>query len=101
VVQVRFALRNTGPTAVEDLRTSFHSRLDFQVTPVDMAGKAGSGRRTLPPGGATEFGYAIKAPERINLTCEYNSIAYGHLSVLYRRAGKSHFAHGVVKIAVK
>ena len=45
VVKVRFTLRNTGRTAVEDLRASFHSRLDFQVTPVDAAGHSGSGPR--------------------------------------------------------
>jgi hypothetical protein len=101
LVNVRFTLHNTGPTAVEDLRTSFHSRLDFQVAPLDAAGQAGSGPRVLPPGSTVELGYAIRAPQRINLTCQYNSIAYGHLSVLYRRAGKSHFTHAFVKITMQ
>ena len=101
LVNVRFTLHNTGPTAVEDLRASFHSRLDFQVAPLDAAGQAGSGSRVLPPGSTVELGYAIRAPQRINLTCQYNSVAYGHLSVLYRRAGKSHFTHAFVKITMQ
>jgi hypothetical protein len=100
-VQVRFTLRNTGPTAVEDLKTSFHSRLDFQVTLVGTAGQASSGTYVLPPGGVLELRYAIRAPERINLTCQYNGTAYGHLSALYRREGKSHFAHAWVKIGME
>jgi hypothetical protein len=100
-VQVRFTLRNTGPTAVADLKTSFHSRLDFQVTLVGTAGQASNGTYVLPPGGVLELRYAIRAPERINLTCQYNCTAYGHLSALYRREGKSHFAHAWVKIGME
>jgi hypothetical protein len=100
-VQVRFTLRNTGPSAVDELRASFHSRLDFQVTAETVVPVAADGPRDLPPGGAMELVYTIRAPQRINLTCQYNSVAYGHFSLLYRRAGKAHYAHHAVKISMK
>ncbi len=90
-----FAVQNAGSSAVKDLRVSFHSRLDLPIQPERAA------PRELKPGEVTQLCYTIKAPSRINLNSEYNRIAYGHWSALYRREGRAHVAHRSIKITIK
>lgn len=90
-----FAVRNRGPEAVKGLRVSFQPRLDFSA-----AALAGAPAE-IPPGGAVELCYQIQAPRAINLTCEYNRIAYGHWSATYRRQGAPHVAHAWVRMELR
>ena len=78
-----------------DLRMSFHTRLDFTGMP--PAGVPS----TLKPGETIEIVYKLHAPDKVNLTCEYNSIAYGHWTALYRRDGRARLAHYPVRLELK
>jgi hypothetical protein len=87
-----FVVKNTGSEPIEDLKVSLHSRRDITITPV----------RAMPvriaPGESVECQYEIKAPAQVNLSCEYNRIAYAHWTALYRRGTQADYAHQVVKI---
>ena len=94
-VQIACTLRNAGSNAVEHLRTSFHSRLDLKVTTLAPP------PQRLGPGQAAQVNYEVQAPEYLDLTCDYNRIAYGHWSASYERAGKPCLAHRWVTLALK
>ncbi|MCI0723692.1 MAG: hypothetical protein L0338_32755 [Acidobacteria bacterium] len=93
-LRICFTVRNAGSSPVRNLRASFHSRLDFKVTAKTPMPEV------LIPGQILEVYYEVQAPERINLTCEYNRIAYGHWSALYEREGKWQAAHDAVRIGI-
>jgi len=93
--KVCFAVRNSGAEAVSGLRVSFQPRLDFS------AAALAEPPEEIAAGGAAEFCYEIQAPQQINLTCEYNRIAYGHWSAAYRRQGAPHVAHAWVRFELR
>lgn len=90
-----FTAWNRGPDAVTGLRVSFQPRLDFSA--VALAGAPAD----IPRGGTVELCYEIQAPQLINLTCQYNRIAYAHWSASYRRQGAPHVAHSWVRIELR
>jgi hypothetical protein len=92
--RVCFDVRNAGSSAVEGLAVSFQARLDLPTTILSKAPES------LAPGAAAELCFEIRPSGRINLTCEANRIAYGHLSMLYRRGGRSAVGHGWTRIAI-
>jgi len=91
---VKLVIENHGGTSIDSLRVSFLSRLDLETKALMPAPRA------LAPGQSAELVYRIEAPRRLNPTCEYNSIAYAHMSALYRRAGAARLAHVAVKVAL-
>jgi hypothetical protein len=95
VARVGFAVRNTGTQPIEDARASFQMRLDYAVTV----------RQPLParlgPGDTAECSFEVQAPAQVNLSCAYNSIAYGHWCALYRRAGRAQLAHRVTRVTLQ
>ncbi|HUR59423.1 MAG TPA: hypothetical protein VM029_17030, partial [Opitutaceae bacterium] len=92
--RVAFTVKNTGRQPLDDLRVSFHSRRDFTIT-----SRAALPARLLP-GESAECSYDVQAPAQINLTCDYNAVAFGHWSALYRRDERAHLAHKVFKIVL-
>ena len=85
-------LKNNGTSAVESLQVSLHSRLDIGII-------APSGTVTVvPPGQAATYRYAVEAPANLNASCDYNRLAYVHLSAVYRRAGQACVAHRWIKL---
>ena len=54
----------------------------------------------LSPGESVEVAYEVRAPADINLTSRYNSVAYGHWSALYERAGHARLAHRPVELSL-
>jgi hypothetical protein len=54
----------------------------------------------LKPGETVELWYRLQAPTHVNLTSDYNRIAYGHWSAVYERGGQSNLAHRAVRIAL-
>ena len=94
-VRICFTVRNDGNRPVMNLRASFRSRLDLKVTAKTPMPEV------LIPGQMLELYYEVQAPERINLTCEYNRNAYAHWSALYEREGKWQAAHRAVRIGIE
>ncbi len=92
---VSFVFKNTGTQPIEDLRVSFHSRLDFAIATLQPL------PARLLPGQTAEVRYEVAAPAQVNISCDYNRIAYGHCSVLYSRSGRAHLAHTPIKILLK
>jgi hypothetical protein len=88
------SVRNLGAAPAANLRMSFQPRLDFTVT------QSPSMPEQLQPGQGAELCYQVRAPERINLTCDYNRISYAHWTASYRRDGKPRTAHAWMKIAL-
>jgi hypothetical protein len=81
--RVCFTLRNGGGAALEGLRVSFQPRLDFAVREESQAC------------------YTVRAPEAINLTSQYNRVAYAQWSASFRRAGVPAVAHGFVTLKLR
>jgi hypothetical protein len=92
--RIGFTVKNVGSEAVEDFHASFHSRLDFTIS------NAKEFPTRLGPGETADFSYEVQAPAQINLSCVYNSVAHAHLSALYRRSNRAHFAHLPVRLVV-
>ncbi|MDO8543040.1 MAG: hypothetical protein Q7S40_21555 [Opitutaceae bacterium] len=92
--RVSFTIKNAGTQPIEDLRGSFHSRLDFAIATTQPPPVR------LLPGETAECWYDVRAPRQINLSCAYNAIAYAHWSVLYRRIDRAHLAHRVVNLNI-
>jgi hypothetical protein len=94
--RINVAIKNTGTNTVKDLRISFHPRFDFSAALV------GSTPEELAPGQSVKVAFKLTAPAQLNLTCDYNRIAYGHASVSYQRqeAG-AHVAHALLKVTVE
>jgi hypothetical protein len=88
------SVRNLGAAPAANLRMSFQPRLDYTVT------QSPSTPEQLQPGQGTELCYQVRAPERINLTCDYNRISYAHWTASYPRDGKLRTAHAWMKIAL-
>lgn len=89
-----FEMSNTGASAITDLRVGFQARLDFtagRVTAPD----------SLAPGQSIQLCYPVQAPAAVNLTSQYNRIAYAHCSAEGRRQGKPILAHAWVKLALQ
>jgi hypothetical protein len=93
-ISIVFTLKNVGHESVTDLRMSFHSRLDWAITPPAVI------PTMLSPGESVEVAYEVRAPADINLTSRYNSVAYGHWSALYERAGHARLAHRPVELSL-
>ncbi len=92
---VTLTLRNTGTTPLRDFRASFHARRDFTIHALQPA------PAMLAPGATAECRYEIQAPAEVNLSCDYNQIAYAHWTALYARGDAARFAHRVVKITLQ
>ncbi len=92
---VRLVLENTGRHPIEDLRSSFHSRLDFAIATLEPP------PARLLPGQTAECRYEVQAPAQVNLSCGYNRVAYGHWSALYRRGDRAHHAHAAVQVVLQ
>ncbi|MPY91085.1 MAG: hypothetical protein GEU99_24620 [Luteitalea sp.] len=93
-VTVTFRVRNHGRSPVSNLRASCSPRLDVKA---EAAARA---PETIPPGGEAEFRYALRTPERINLTSDSNRLAYVHWSAVYQREGRPRLAHRWLRIAI-
>jgi hypothetical protein len=94
--RINVTLKNTGIDTVKDLRISFHPRFDFSAALV------GSTPEELAPGQSVKVAFKLTAPAQLNLTCDYNRIAYGHASVSYQRQeGGAHVAHAFLKVTVE
>ncbi len=91
---VSIALKNAGTRPIEDLRGSFHMRLDFAVAAAQPL------PARLLPGQSVELKYEVRAPAQVNLSCEYNRNAYAHWSALYRRGDQSCLAHVTLRMIV-
>jgi hypothetical protein len=94
-MRIRFAVKNNGTEAIEGLRVSFHSRLDVHIAALE------SPPERLAAGQEVECGYEVRAPAQINLSCEYNRVAFAHWSALYRRGERTHLAHLPTKFVLK
>ena len=88
-------MTNKSSQPVDDLRVSFESRLDFEISVKQPPPSR------LMPGQAVECVYEVRAPKQVNLSCEYNSMAFAHWSALYRRGNEAHLAHLPVKITLQ
>ena len=92
--KVCFAVRNAGNTPIKNLHATIQPRLDMAVL----------GRAAVPAelaaGAQVDLCYEVQAPERINLSTDYNRTSYAHWSASYEREGKPHLAHGWTKISV-
>lgn len=93
--RIGFTVKNSGRAPVDGLNASLHSRLDVAVA----LAKPLPAR--LAPGESAECWYDVRAPAQVNLSCNYNAIAFAHWSALYRRSGKAHYAHVPVKLVIK
>jgi hypothetical protein len=91
---VCFAVENKGPAAITNFVASFQPRLDFSIAarPVIPA--------RLASGGTAKFCYEVRAPERINLSTEYNRVSYAHWSAMFRTAAGPRLAHAWIKIVM-
>ena len=92
--QACFELSNTGTTAITDLRVTFQARLDFTWKPA-------AAPESLGPGQTVRLCYPIEAPASINLTSQYNQIAYAHSTARAMRDGKPILAHAWIKIELR
>jgi hypothetical protein len=92
VVSVK--LTNKGSQPVEGFRGSLHGRRDFAIAELR------SPPATIAPGEAVECQYEITAPAQVNLSCDYNSMAYAQWSALYRRGVGAHFVHQPIKVVL-
>jgi hypothetical protein len=80
-------LKNNGAAAVEGLRGSFQTRLDFRVVSTPrFPSRLGAGE-------SVEVCGEVEAPERINLTSEYNRVSYAQWSLEFTRGGRRRWAH--------
>jgi len=91
-VTITATIRNTGDTAIEDLRFSLHARRDVTIA----SQPASPGK--IPPGETVSVTYEIRAPDDLNPSCDYNRLAYAHWSALFKRAGHAGLAHAVENI---
>jgi len=87
-------ITNTGSKPVTDLRTSFHSRVDFRTSQADAP-------KTIGPGQTVEFSYRLTAPSQVNLQCLCNRVAYAHWSAIYRRGETTHLGHAPLTISLE
>jgi hypothetical protein len=89
-----FVLENKGQDAVTGIRASFQPRLDFVVDrPPEIPDR-------LAAGGAVRLCYTVRAPERINLSTQYNRESYAHWSSVVQTADGPRLAHAWVKIEI-
>jgi len=87
-----FTLSNGGPEAVTSIAASFQPRLDFTV--VRMAAVPAR----LEAGASARLCYGLRAPERINLSTQYNRESYAQWSALMQGPGGPRMAHAWVKV---
>lgn len=89
---ITVTVKNNGPSPIDDLRCSLHSRRDVGIRPQSVSYGA------LQPGQSATFAYEIEAPANLNASGECNRIAYAHWSALFRRSGKAHLSHRVIRV---
>ncbi len=87
-----FAVENKGDRDVIGIRASFQPRLDFAVE------RSPQIPEQLAAGGAIRLCYTMRAPERINLSTQYNRESYAHWSAVIQTASGPALAHAWVRI---
>jgi hypothetical protein len=91
---VSVTIKNTGAQAIEDFRVSLHARRDFALETLRAP------PAWLGPGETAECQYAIPAPAQVNLTCNYNRVAWVQWSAVYRRDAQAHYSHQALKVVL-
>ena len=91
-VEACFVLSNEGKSEVSGIRASFQPRLDFAVE------KEAVVPERLAAGSSARMCYTLRAPERINLSTQYNRESYAQWSAVMQGAEGPRLAHAWVKV---
>ena len=92
---VCFALENKGATELSALSASFQPRLDFTVV------RSPQVPDRLTAGASARLRYGLHAPERINLSTQYNRESYAQWSATMQSPAGPRMAHAWVKIEMQ
>jgi hypothetical protein len=93
--QACFDVNNAGRSGISGLRIRFQPRLDFTAAP---PAAVIDGMRA---GETAELCYTVRAPEEINLTSQYNRVAYAHWTATGSRQGEPVLAHAWIRLKLQ
>jgi hypothetical protein len=90
-----FTVANRGASEVRRLRESLLVRVDFEVL------RPAQAPESLAAGQEVQLCYDVRIPTHLNLTSDYNRIAYSHWSALYERNGQPFLAKTWTELRVE
>jgi hypothetical protein len=107
-VEIDYFVANTDSRPAKNVGGSMVSKVVIKSFTVHVPRSGRSARRrragcwksSSRSGESVECQYEIKAPAQVNLSCEYNRIAYAYWTALYRRGAQAHYGHQVAKIGL-